>query len=112
VSGSGQGLLDAVIGLAGDVAGGGSVRVSVKTNLGPELEVATVDLGSSGGGGGQSTGGLSSLFGVKAAVILRNDAGATLATFGEPPATEPLRLALLAGVALLVLVLAVRGLRR
>lgn len=91
--------LDDVLGIARSYVAGGGVRVAVKTNFGPELPVYAGELSRSGGAssGGQG-GALSRLVGLKAAVIVRDGRGATLATYGDYPATEPLRavLALLA----------------
>jgi hypothetical protein len=110
VAGSTQGLLDNILGLAGDFAGG-ALRVSVKTNLGPEFEVGAVDL-AGGGGSGSSSGGVSGLLGIRAAVILRDSQGRLVAKLGDPPATEPWRLLAAAGAALIVVLLIARGLRR
>jgi hypothetical protein len=100
------GLLDRALGLARDYVGDG-VRVSVKTNFGPELPVARAQLSSGGGAGGEgSPGGISGLLGVKAAVIVRNKDGEILATYGEVPKTEPWRalvaILLVAGVGFLI----------
>lgn len=90
--------LDDILGIARSYVAGGGVRVSVKTNFGPELSVYAGELsrGASGGQGGGFS--LSRLVGLKAAVIVRDGRGATIATYGDYPATEPLRavLALLA----------------
>ncbi len=84
------------------------VRISVKTNYGPEIPVATAALSSGdGGSSGQARGGIvAELLGVKAAVIVRNAAGDTISTFGEVPKTDPVRLcvalAIVGGLAWLI----------
>lgn len=94
-------LVDTVFNLARGYVRGAGVVVSVKTNYGPELALFRAALARSSEGQGEgSGGGLGSLVGLKAAVIVRDGHGATLATYGDPPATEPLRAlaaALLAG---------------
>jgi len=67
--------------LAGGYLASGAVRVEVKTNLGPAF---TVYSGSSGEPG------LADALGFKAAVVIRGRDGQPLASYGEPPATEPL----------------------
>jgi hypothetical protein len=105
-------LLESFVSLAGDAVGG-ALRVSVKTNYGPEFEVAQVSLGGSGAQSpSSSTGGISGILGVKAAVIVRDAQGRVVANFGDPPPTDPVRVALALGAAVLVLVLIGRGLRR
>lgn len=92
--------LDDILGIARSYVAGGGVRVSVKTNFGPELPVYAGQLDRGGGASGGQGGGfsISRLVGLKAAVIVRDGRGATIATYGDYPATEPLRavLALLA----------------
>jgi hypothetical protein len=106
-----RGLLDGLLGVASDYVGDG-VSIGVKTNYGPEIPVATAALGSSSTStGGESGGGglLATLFGVKAAVIVRNQSGEVISTFGEVPKTDPVR-AVLVGLAIAgVIYLAVRG---
>ena len=95
-------LLDSALGLARGYVRGGGIVVAVKTNYGPELPLFRAALGRAGAGQGEAGegGGLGALVGLKAAVIVRDGHGATLATYGDPPPTEPLRAiaaALLAG---------------
>lgn len=86
--------------LASDALSSSSVRVAVKTNLGPEFEVA---------GGESDGGGLARALGIKAAVIVRDRSGRELFRYGDPPPTNPaLVVVLLAVVAVLGFVL-VRG---
>lgn len=94
-----QQLLGDVVELAGEYTRG-RLRVSVKTNYGPELPVfgASLSRGQGGGVSGADGFSLSRLLGFRAAVIVRDASGRTLATYGEPPATEPLRVALLVAV--------------
>ena len=87
-----------LLGLAREAVTRGGVRVYVKTNLGPEFPV-------SGGGGG----GLGDLLGLKAGVVVRDKAGAKLASYGGYPATDPMRAAVLWGSVALVAFLLVRG---
>jgi hypothetical protein len=110
-SGGFLGLLDGLLGAASDYVTDG-VSIGVKTNYGPEIPVATAALGSSSSTGEDSGAGggfLAGLFGVKAAVVVRNQRGEIISTFGQVPKTEPLRavvvVLLIAGVAYL----AVRG---
>ena len=94
-------VAEELIGIAGDYVRGGGVRVSVKTNFGPELPVYD--------SGGAAGGGIAGVLGFKAGVIVRSKDGAVLATYGDPPPTEPLKVvALLALLALLGFVL-IRG---
>lgn len=80
----------------------GGVRVSIKTNLGPEIPVSLGGSQAEGEGGG--------LLGFKAAVIIRDRKGQTVARYGKVPETEPFKvILLLAPLAILGLVL-VRGL--
>lgn len=74
--------------LAGELLESGGVQVWVKTNLGPPWRV-------SGGEGG----GLAELLGLKAAVLVTDRSGRRLASYGTPPPTEPLKVALLVAVA-------------
>lgn len=103
-----QGLLSGVLDLAGEYVSKG-VRISIKTNFGPELPVATAALGNSGGagGGGSRGAGIAGLLGFKAAVIVRDAQGETIATYGDPPKTEVWRallaVAVVGGLAFLVI---------
>lgn len=94
-------FLDDAFGLARGYVRGGGLVVAVKTNYGPELEIGRATLAREGERqGGTGGAGLGALVGLKAAVIVRDGQGATLATYGDPPPTEPLRAiaaALLAG---------------
>lgn len=107
-----RGLLDGLLGVAGEYVSQG-VRISVKTNFGPEISLGRASFGdgatSDPGGGGFSLG---ALIGVKAAVIVRDADGREIATYGEPPPTDPVRvvvgLVILAGVVYLL----VRGATR
>lgn len=93
-------ILDSVFGLARGYVRGGGLVVAVKTNYGPELPLFKAAIARGQGGPGDGGGGLGALVGLKAAVIVRDGHGATLATYGDPPPTEPLRAiaaALLAG---------------
>lgn len=76
--------------LAGDIVRSGGVRVYVKTNLGPEVAVT---------GTGNAQRGLLDLLGLKAAVVVRDRDGRRIAGYGDPPATDPFRVALLVTVA-------------
>lgn len=91
-------LLGEVSGIAADYVRTGGVRVSVKTNLGPEIPVYS----GSGGSG-------SNLLGIKAGVIVRNRDGGVIATYGDPPATDPIRVAMLVLVVTLLGIALVRG---
>jgi len=104
---SAQRLLEEAFGLAGALAGE-HYRVSVKTNLGPEIDLGRIDLGGGRTGGGAVSGPA----GLRAAVLVRDQSGRAIATFGDPPATEPARVLLAAGVAALLIALLLRGLRR
>lgn len=87
-------LASDVVDIAGDYLRSG-VRVSVKTNYGPELPIfsGSAEGGSGSSGGGRGGFGLGKLIGFKAAVIVRNRDGHVIATYGgTPPATEPVRL--------------------
>lgn len=94
-------LLDDAFSLARGYVRGGGLVVAVKTNYGPEIELGRATLArGSDSQGGEGGAGLGALVGLKAAVIVRDGHGATLATYGDPPPTEPLRAlaaALLAG---------------
>lgn len=109
---SAQRLLDDVLGFARDFAGA-RVSINVKTNLGPELAVGEATLGpSSSNSGSGAPGGFAGLLGLKAAVILRDANGRAVASFGDPPATDVARVAILGALALVLLFVIVRGLRR
>lgn len=105
-----RGVLDGLLGLASDYVSS-SVRISVKTNYGPELPVARAALGDGGGSGSGAGGGagVTGLLGLKAAVIVRNAQGDVIATYGEVPKTEVWRAVLAAALALGLVVLIVRG---
>ena len=94
-----QTIAEEVIDLAGDYVRGGGLRVSVKTNLGPELPVYN----------GGSSGGLIDLLGIKAGVIVRGKDGGVIASYGDPPPTEPIKVVLLALVVGLIGIALIRG---
>ena len=109
---SAEALLSSVLGFARDYAGE-NLSIAIKTNLGPEFTVASANILGSGGGLGGSDGikGQGGLLGLKAAVIVRDSHGRSVAHFGDAPPTEYWRLILLIVAGALVLGLAVRGLR-
>ncbi len=109
-------LLNGALGIANQYVQQG-ITVSVKTNYGPPIQVyqGAADGssgGSSGGSGGGGGGVVSKLIGLKAAIIVQDASGNVLATYGTPPATDPVRvavlLALVAGLGYII----IRGLRR
>ena len=107
-----QSLLSSGLGIAeGYVAGG--ISVSVKTNYGPEIPIysGAMSGGASTGAGGtpSSPSLLSTLLGLKAAVIVRDATGRTLTTFGTPPATDPVRVGVALGIVALVALIMFRG---
>lgn len=71
----------------GTAYAGDNVRAYIKTNLGPPIPIYT---GASGDGGG-----LLDLLGIKAGLIVTDGQGRTLATYGEPAETDPVRAAVL-----------------
>lgn len=109
-----QRFADELLGIASDYVQSGGLRVSVKTNLGPEFTVATSNLVSSGGDGSQDaaggSGGVLGLLGVRAAVIVRDRNGNRLATYGAVPETEVWRVAVFVGIASLLTIVMLRGL--
>lgn len=73
-----------------DYVQGGNVKLSVKTNYGPEIPLYT------GSDGGQAEGGgFADLVGIKAQIIVRDKDGKVITTYGEPAPTEPLKAAAL-----------------
>lgn len=71
----------------------GGLRVSVKTNLGPEFDVWD---------GRSKTGSLAQLLGIRGAIIVRDRDGKPIFVQGEPPATNWILTALYgAGIAYL-----------
>ena len=96
-----QDVLTDITGLARDFVSSGGLRVSVKTNLGPEIPVFT----------GQGQGGLAELIGFEAGVIVRDREGNLVTTYGNPPATDYVKAAILAGASLAIIVILIRGLR-
>lgn len=87
--------------LAGEYLSSGAITAEVKTNLGPAVTVYS-------GGGGFS---LADALGIKAAIVIRKD-GEPIASYGVPPATEPVLVVLLAVTAIaagVVLFKLVRG---
>lgn len=107
---SAQRLLEDVLGFARDYAGE-NLQIALKTNLG-EFNIASVDLLGGKSDGAAKGSGLAGALGLKAAVIVRDGQGRAVANFGNPPATDYSRVALLVGAAALLLLLIVRGLRR
>lgn len=91
---------DELFDIAGSYVRQGGVRVSVKTNLGPELPIF------SGTGEG---GGLASKLGLKAGVIVRSQDGSTIATYGDPAPTEPIKVIALAIVLGVIGIVLIRG---
>ena len=90
------------LGELGDIAGAAlrsGVRVSVKTNLGPEFQVASRDQG-----------GVLRALGIKAAVIVRDRQGSVIVAHGEVPPTNWIRAGTLLAAAALAGFLLVRGL--
>lgn len=113
MAGSGvRGLLDGLLGVAGEYVSQG-VRISVKTNVTPEISLGTASLGggasTDSGGGGFSLG---ALIGIKAAVIVRDASGNVIATYGEPPPLDPVRVVVAIGLAAGLVYLVARGLTR
>ena len=91
-------LFDDTLDIARDYVRSGGVRVAVKTNLGPEIPVYV--------GSGDRRG---NPLGIKAGVIVRDRDGNVISQFGEPPATEPLKVFLLLAVVSVVGFVIVRG---
>lgn len=113
MAGTWEQFADGVLDLAGDYVRSGGVSIAVKTNYGPEVKLASSSIAPSGApGGGGGGGGVLDLLGVRAAVVVRDRDGKRLASYGDYPPTEPLRvLGLVVVVALLGVVL-VRGVMR
>jgi len=95
-----QTLTDGLTNLASEYVTSGGLRVSVKTNMGPEIPVFSGD---------QSGGGIVSALGIKAGVIVRNNRGEVVTTYGDPPPTDPVKVALLVGVGMALAVVIIRG---
>jgi len=110
-----QRFADELLGVADDYVKSGGIRVGIKTNLGPEITVATSSVVSSGGSQGSGSAGSSrsegllGLLGVRAAVIVRDRKGNRLATYGDVPDTEMWRVAVFVGAAALLTFLMMRG---
>lgn len=81
---------------ANDYVTGGNVKLSVKTNYGPEVPLYS-------GSDGSEAGGVASMLGIKAQIIVRDKEGKVITTYGEPAPTEPTKAAAL-GMAAGVLV--------
>lgn len=99
-----MGLIQELEGLAGSYLTGG-VTVQVKSNYTPAITVYTGSAGSSGSGGssGPSSGNLfSRLIGLKAGVEVLDSSGNMVASYGDWPATDWVRVAIaLAAIGLL-----------
>lgn len=65
----------------------GGLRVSLKTNLGPEIPLYTP--------GTDSGPGILPALGIKYALIVRDASGAVVTTYNDPPPTDPLKQAIL-----------------
>lgn len=77
----------------------GGLRVSVKTNLGPEFDVWD-------GSASNRTGSLAQALGIRGAIIVRDRAGKVIMVHGEPPETNLILAgALLAGASYLAYLL-------
>lgn len=106
MSGYLQNLLEGALDIAGDYVRTG-VRVSIKTNLGPEIPVYSGDAGSSSGGAS-----IAKLLGLRAGVIVRDARGGEIARLGDVAPTEPLKAVLAALVAAGLVFVIVRGVTR
>ncbi len=108
-------LLSSAVGIADQYVTNG-VTVSIKTAYGPPLAVYHGGLSgasSAGAGGAQassSSGILKSIVG-PAAIIVTDDTGRTIATYGTPPATSYIRIGIALALAGLVLAVFIRGLK-
>ncbi len=90
---------DTLTALAGEYVGSGAITAEVKTNLGPAFTIYSGDAGPS----------LADALGIKMALVVRRD-GKPIASYGDPPATDPVlvlayALALALAGALLVVVI-------
>lgn len=85
-------------------AAASNIRVTLKTNLGPAVVVYD--------GRAEQGATLADYLGIKFAVTVQSADGATIAQYGEPPATEPLRIAVLALIAATLALVFVNGLRK
>lgn len=92
-------LLGDVGKLAGEALEAGTVRVFVKTNLGPEFELSPRGQG----------GGILRALGVRGAVLVRDRAGRPLFAYGAPPPTSPFLVVAFAGLVLVISWAVVRG---
>lgn len=92
--------LDQLTALARAKVTGAGVRVYLKTNLGPAVPLYTGSTGEPG---------LLSSLGVKGGVIVTDAQGNTLARYGEPVATDPLKAGLILGALGLVGFIVLRG---
>ncbi len=93
-------LLQEVAGVAGSYLTNG-ITVEVKTNYTPAITVYTGSNGSSGSGGSSSSGGsglFSQLVGLQAGVRVLAADGHVLATYGEWPQTDWVRVAAALGL--------------
>lgn len=109
-----QNLLSDAVGIARGYVGSG-VRISVATNYTGEIPVASAALGNSSStdaGGSDRSGVVSRIFGLRAAVIVRNARGDVISTLGERPPVDPVRALVALAVAGGLVWLLVRGATR
>jgi hypothetical protein len=107
-------LLDDVLSIARGYVRGG-VRIGIKTNLGPEIPVASASFNAGDGGeGGEGGGGggVAHLLGLRAAVVVRDAEGGVISTYGEPPKTDPVRAVVAAVLAAGLVFVIIRGLTK
>lgn len=92
---------DILAGAVSDYAG--ALRVTVKTNLGPAFTIYD----------GRAQGpGFASMVGLKASFTVHGPDGQPIATYGEPPPTEPLRVACVLALIALGAFVVLRGATR
>ena len=97
-------FLDELTEIAGEYVRQGGVLAFVKTNLGPEIPIYS----------GTPTGerGLLDALGIQAALIIRNRDGRVLASYGDPPATNPFLVTAFAIGATVAVLVAVKVIRK